>query len=229
MSKHISSCLQEAVKLEKDMLTQLYSPSVCRTRDQLQQLMDNELGELIKIKKQIIKMSKEAVLEGLRREGVAYPSILWIEQIDPKLPDFMLHSLHKQAPVVSLPQESGKIESGKNAENKRTVIYAVTAAGVVLTITGLTLSPVNMLLLSMGVVLTATGLVLLVKEVYFDNKALRERKPSVVPGANTEAEAAQIADLLKKIWEQNGDVIDRWNHDLYNCAVDAMGKTEAKK
>ena len=229
MSTHISSCLQEAVKQEKILMAQLYSHSACRTREQLQQLMDNELGELIKIKKQIIGMSKEAVLEGLCREGVKYPSILWVEEIDPKLPEFMLQSLYKQAPIVSVPQESAKIQSEKNTGSKHTVIYAVTAAGVVLTITGLTLNPMNMLLLSMGVVLTATGLVLLVKEVYFDKKSLRERKPSMVPNTNTQAEAAQIGDLLKKIRGQNSEVIDRWNKELYMLTVDALRKTEAKQ
>lgn len=226
--ENTSAYLRQAAEKEKELLAALYSPRTCRSRHQLQQLMDKELGELVKIKMQIKKLSKEAALEGMRLDGIEYPMILWAEEIAPKLPDFMLHSLKQQAPVAAAPAVSSKAESGKSIDGKRIVIYAVTAAGVVLTITGLTMTPVNMLLLSMGIILTATGLVLLVKEVYFDKKSLEEGKPSVVPNTTSDAEAAQTADLLKKIFNQNRDVVLGWNKDLYLLVRDAIDKAKAE-
>lgn len=221
--------LQEALHKEQELLAQLYSPQSCRTRHQLQQLMDNELGALIDIKMQIRKMSKEAVLEGMKLDGEKYPPILWAEEIAPRIPDFTLRSLYQQAPVGADFTEPVKVGSKKNASVNRNVIYAVTATGIILTIRGLTLTPMNYLLLTMGIVLTATGLVLLVKEVYFDKKSLDERKPSAVPGANAHAESTQIADLLKTILTQNCEVIRKWNLELYSLAVDTMDKIEVKK
>ena len=221
--------LQKAVNEEKDLLASLYSPTDCRSVQQLQQLMDKELGELIKIKIKINQLSKEAIYEEMRLNGIEYPSIVWAEEIAPKIPDFNLHSLHQQAPVAD---SSDRIPDEKCAKKplncKRAVIYAVTATGVVLTITGLTLTPVNRVLLGMGIVMTATGVVLLVKEFYFDKKDLAARKPSLTTGANAGVNNGQIADLLKKNLEYNVDIITDWNKKLCDITVEAIHKTKEK-
>lgn len=226
---NISLCLREALETEEKLLAALYSPTACRSPQQLHQLLETELGELMRIKIQINEISKEAALEGMRQDGVEYPLILWAEEIAPKLPSFSLHALSDQAPIVNTTPESFDEKTAKSSPLNRNIIYAVTGAGAVLTVTGLSLNPVNRLLLSMGIVLTATGLVLLVKEIYFDKKALDERKPSMTPDTNAAADTEFVTDLLKKNLKQNIDVIRKWNADLYHITIDAMQKTEGKQ
>ncbi len=221
--------LQEAVKKEKDLLASLYSSTDCRTVQQLQQLIDKELGELIEIKIKINQLSKDAIFEEMRLNGIEYPSIIWAEEIAPKIPNFNLHSLHQQTPVADASDRYPDERCAKKPLTcKQAVIYAVTATGVVLTITGLTLTPINRILMGMGIVLTATGVVLLVKEFYFDKKDLAARKPSLTTGANTCVNNEQIADLLKKNLENNFDIITDWNKKLYDITVEAIHKTKEK-
>ncbi len=220
--------IKKAVEEEEKLLQAFYMRSDCRTVRQLRELMDKELGELINIKMQINKITEEAVIEGMRLDGVEYPAALWAEEIAPVISEFRLRSLYQQAPVGSVFAGTLNQAPAKAANKNRTVLYAVTVSGVVLTISGVSFTPVNRILLGMGIVLTATGIVLLIKEIYFDKKALAEGKPSVVPDLNTATEAEKVADLLEKNYSENIEIIKKWNSEIYNLAVEAMGKTEEK-
>lgn len=234
----------------------IYDLSKCKTRKDLAQLIDGEVIELMKLQQFTNDGLRDACYEGLRKDGIEFPKILWAQYVGTKIKVPYYRSIREEVPQEQLANSkpsvvehkamqqgtAGKANTSKGS-HPGTVVTIGVGAGLTVTntvqviragIAETAISPISIALIALGICITAAGVVTFVAS---GDKSTRQARPEARPVATLGASAQQsdkeeedhVADILSKQSDRCKEYAKEWCKNVLDIVRLGVEQTRAEE
>lgn len=230
----------------------IYDSSKCKTREDLVRLIDGEVIELMKLQQFTNDGLRDACYEGLRKDGIEFPKILWAQYVGTKIKVPYYSSIREEVPQEqfvntkptvteheAVQQEmAGKAVVSKSPNTEKIVVISgvVTGlTGVVLKATDIVAGAISSALIALGICcVAATGVVKVVSVVQKSTRPVRsEARPAAVPDASAQQsrrkEEELVAGILHEQRERCKQYAKKWCEDVLDIVRAGVEQSRAEE